>query len=152
MDAGPEQAIQRTKKVFGLSSSAEQGLRGFVRGPGEGGTTMLAQFATKKGNTTQLVTLTLGPIGLWAFSTTTEDYLLRNKLYTMIGPKEARRVLARLFPTGSVAKFLIKRAESVKDKDGKISKEKQKGLVDDLVDEIISEYKANPNFSRLVSL
>lgn len=151
MDAGPEQAIQRTKKVFGLSKSAEEGLRGYVRGPGEGGATILAQFATKSGNTTQLVTLTLGPVELWAFSTTTEDYLLRNKLYNLLGPKETRKVLARLFPSGSVAKFLLQRAEKIKDKEGKIDLEKQKGLIDVLAEEIITEYKKNPNFSKLVN-
>ncbi len=70
-----------------------------VHGPREGGATFLAQFATKSGINTQLLTNTLGPIELWAFSTTAEDARLRNLLYQKIGPTEARRVLANLFPS-----------------------------------------------------
>ncbi len=150
MDAGPEQSIQQTKKVFGLSDSATDGLRNFVRGPGPGGATILAMFSTKMGVTTQLVTLTLGPVELWAFSTTTEDYLLRNKLYVALGPKEARQVLARIFPGGSAAKFLQKRAEKVKEAGEKLDKEKEKSLVDDLAEEILEEYKKNPNVQKLL--
>lgn len=150
MDAGPEQSIQKTKQVFGLSNSATDGLRNFVRGPGPGGATILAMFSTKMGVTTQLVTLTLGPVELWAFSTTTEDYLLRNKLYAALGPKEARIVLARIFPGGSATKFLQKRAEKVKESGEKLDKDKEKSLVDDLADEILEEYKKNPNVKKII--
>jgi len=150
MDAGPEQSIQKTKAVFGLSSSAEEGLRKFVRGPGPGGATILAMFSTKQGVATQLVTLTLGPIELWAFSTTTEDYLLRNQLYAQIGPKESRKVLARIFPSGSAASFLQRRAEKIKQAGEKIDADKQKGLVDELVEQIITEYKKNPGFKKII--
>lgn len=43
----------------------------------------------------------LGPIELWALSTTAEDTALRALLYERIGSPEARRVLARRFPAGS---------------------------------------------------
>ena len=46
MDAGPEQAQQKTAKVFGLSETAKYALRTRVHGPREGGATFLAQFAT----------------------------------------------------------------------------------------------------------
>src|SRR6185295_5273172 len=106
MDAGPEQAIKRSTEIFGLSETARVALKTRVHGPREGGATFLAQFATKTGMNTQLLTSTLGPVELWAFSTTAEDARLRNKLYLKIGPAEARRVLANLFPQGSV-KFII---------------------------------------------
>ena len=73
MDAGPEQAIKKTAKIFGLSETAVHALRERVHGPREGGATFLAQFATKEGMNTQLLTSTLGPIELWSFSTTAED-------------------------------------------------------------------------------
>lgn len=151
MDAGPEQAIQKTQKTFGLSQSAVLALRNYVRGPGEGGATMLGQFATKKGTTTQLITLTLGPIELWAFSTTTEDYILRNKLYDRLGPVEARKLLARIFPSGSAAKFLLARAQKAKDTGEKIDSKAKEGLVSALADELVSEYRKNPNFSSLTN-
>lgn len=48
-----------------------------------------------------LLTSTLGPIELWAFSTTAEDVSVRNKLYQKVGPKIARKVLAQKYPGGS---------------------------------------------------
>ena len=150
MDAGPEQSIQKTQKTFGLSASAVLALRNYVRGPGEGGATILGQFATKKGTTTQLITLTLGPIELWAFSTTTEDYILRNKLYDRLGPVEARKLLARIFPSGSAAKFLLARAQKAKDAGEKVDNKAKEGLVTALADELVSEYRKNPTFSTLV--
>ena len=59
MDAGPETAIKKTTETFGLSDTARLALKHRVHGPREGGGTFLAQFATKTGINTQLLTLTL---------------------------------------------------------------------------------------------
>ena len=150
LDAGPEQAIQKSKKVFGLKGSAEQALRDYVRGPSDQGATMLGQFSTKEGTTTQLITLTLGPVEIWALSTTSEDYLLRNYLYKRLGPRETRKVLARVFPTGSAAKFLLKRAQRSEEKDAKLDADQKIGMVEQLAKEIISEYRKDPQFKELV--
>ena len=48
MDAGPEQAIQKTAGVFGLSETAKNALRQHVRGPREGGATFLFNLPLKK--------------------------------------------------------------------------------------------------------
>src|SRR3990167_7724882 len=64
MEAGPEQAVQKTSQVFGLTNTARQALKTRVHGPGEGGATFLAQFATKAGVNTQFLTSTLGPFEL----------------------------------------------------------------------------------------
>ena len=85
LDAGPEQSVQKTQKVFGLSNTAQSALKQYVRGPREGGATLLGQFATKDSIHTQLLTLTLGPNELWAFTTTAEDMVLRNHLYDAMG-------------------------------------------------------------------
>ena len=150
LDAGPEQAIQKSKKVFGLQGSAEEALRNYVRGPSDQGSTMLAQFSTKSGNTTQLITLTLGPIEIWALSTTSEDYLLRNYLYKRLGPKETRRVLARIFPTGSAAKFLLKRAQRSQEEGQELDESEKQSMVEDLANEIIDQYRKNPEFNEIV--
>ncbi len=106
MDAGPLSAIERTAKIFGLSETAKIALRTRVHGPREGGSTFLAQFATKYGLNTQLLTCYTGPIELWAFSTTAEDAQIRNQLYKRLGPSETRRVLANVFPAGSAKNTL----------------------------------------------
>ena len=94
MDAGPKQAVDKATQVFGLSATARLALETRVHGPKAGGATFLAQFATKGGSNTQLITSTIGPIELWAFNTTAEDARIRNNLYVRIGAGETRRLLA----------------------------------------------------------
>lgn len=149
MDAGPEQAIQRTRKVFGLSETSTNALRTRVHGPRKGGATFLAQFSTKDGMNSQLLTLTLGPIELWAFSTTSADANLRNQLYAKIGPREARRVLATIFPDGTASKYLQDSLEKLKEETGMVEDEVRSSVVDGLVARILTEYMRNPDFKRL---
>lgn len=149
MDAGPSQTIEKTTKIFGLSPTAQTALRTRVHGPREGGATFLAQFATKEGMNTQLLTITIGPIELWAFSTTVEDTTVRNKLYRRIGPKEARRVLANLFPSGSVKKLVEKRLVTLKEEQAIITEDTTLSVLDELIEEILTEYAKNPDFKRL---
>jgi intracellular multiplication protein IcmB len=150
MDAGPAQSIEKSAKIFGLSETAQTALRTRVHGPREGGSTFLVQYATKTGINMQLVTSTLGPIELWSFSTTVEDALVRNKLYKRIGPKEARRVLGTIFPSGSVAKLVEERLNNLRHKqEGLITEDASQGVIDELVEEILHAYRDNPNFKRL---
>lgn len=149
MDAGPAQTIEKTVKIFGLSETAQYALKTRVHGPREGGATFLAQFATKYGLNTQLLTLTLGPIELWAFSTTVEDANVRNQLYKRLGPVEARRVLATLFPTGSVTKLIEKRLQAIKTDHGMITDTVTKSVIDQLVEQIITEYNKNPEVKNI---
>lgn len=152
MDAGPAQAIEKSVNTFGLSPTAQAALRNRVHGPREGGATFLAQFATKSGMNTQLLTLTLGPVELWAFSTTVEDVTIRNKLYRALGPVEARRVLATLFPAGSVKKLVEKRLSTLKEEEGMITDEVKLSIIDTLLKEILSEYSKNPELKRLPNM
>ena len=149
MDAGPEQAIKRSTEIFGLSETARVALKTRVHGPREGGATFLAQFATKSGINTQLLTSTLGPIELWAFSTTSEDARTRNKLYVKIGPREARRVLANLFPSGSVKSLVEKRLAQLKEQQGVIQESSNLSIADQLVEEILAAYSKNPDVKSL---
>ncbi|CAL7959983.1 intracellular multiplication protein IcmB [Gammaproteobacteria bacterium] len=149
MDAGPEQALQRTVEIFGLSPTAKYALRSQVHGPREGGATFLAQFATKEGINTQLLTSTLGPIELWAFNTTSEDSNVRNQLYRKIGPSEARRVLANIFPSGTVTKYLENRLVVIKEKGGLIDTDVKLGVIEELVKSILDEYAKDPDFKNL---
>ncbi len=149
MDAGPEQAIKRSTEIFGLSETARAALKTRVHGPREGGATFLAQFSTKNGMNTQLLTNTLGPIELWSFSTTAEDARLRNKLYEKLGPKEARRVLANLFPSGTVKKLIENRLATLKEKVAVIGEESNLSIADQLVEEILTAYSVNVDVKSL---
>lgn len=152
MDAGPSQAIDKTCKIFGLSETAKVALRNRVHGPRLGGATFLAQFATKSGWSVQLLTLTLGPIELWAFSTTSEDASVRNQLYRQIGPSEARRFLAALFPNGSVTKEISERLNMLKEEVGLIEDEGRISVIDQFVNEILDAYSRDPNCKSLPSV
>ncbi|HBI21293.1 MAG TPA: type IV secretion protein IcmB, partial [Legionella sp.] len=149
MDAGPTQAIEKTCSIFGLSETAKVALRTRVHGPREGGATFLAQFAIKTGWSVQLLTLTLGPIELWAFSTTPVDASVRNQLYRHIGPSEARRFLAALFPNGSVTKEISERLNRLKEEVGLIEEEGRVSVIDQFVNDILDAYSRDPNCKSL---
>ncbi len=144
MDAGPKQAVEKSAKVFGLSDTAKLALETRVHGPRAGGSTFLAQFSTKNGVNTQLVTSTIGPIELWAFNTTAEDVRIRNSLYAKIGADKSRKLLAKLYPSGSAAKVVEERLASIKHEGEIISKEQSLNVIDKLVEEILEVYRQNP--------
>ncbi len=149
MDAGPQQAVKKTVEIFGLSETAEAALSNRVHGPREGGATFLAQFATKSGMNTQLLTSTIGPIELWAFSTTAEDAKLRNILYRRLGPMEARKLLGRLFPSGSSTKLIEERLNLAKETEGFIGEVDALSVVDQLAEDILVAYSKNPDIRTL---
>lgn len=150
MDAGPSQAIEKTSKIFGLSETAKIALRTRVHGPRQDGATFLAQFATKGGVSIQLLTLTLGPIEVWAFSTTSEDAIVRNRLYRHLGPAEARRFLASIFPNGTASKEVGERLDTLKQEGGLIEDDEGKAsVIEQLVQEILETYSRDPNAKSL---
>lgn len=148
MDAGPQQTVDKTSQIFGLSNSAKHALRTRVHGPKQGGATFLVQYATKSGINIQLLTLTLGPIELWAFSTTAEDAAIRNQLYRRLGPNEARRFLAALFPNGTITKELEDRLSRFKE-NGIVEDDTRNSIVQDLLQDILNAYAENPNAKAL---
>lgn len=140
MESGPEQSVQKTAKVFGLTNTARQALKARVHGPGEGGATFLAQFATKSGMNTQLLTSTLGPIELWAFNTTAEDVNIRNTLYQKIGPRQARKLLAQQFPNGSAAKSLEEMYANFKEEAGFLDDTGKESVLKKMIDDLLKQY------------
>lgn len=142
MEAGPEQAVQKTSKVFGLTNTARQALKTRVHGPGEGGATFLAQFATKSGMNTQLLTSTLGPIELWALNTSAEDVFIRNNLYQKIGPRAARRLLAQQFPNGSATKALEDKYAEFKEDTGFLDESGRGSVIKQFIDALLERHNS----------
>ena len=101
LDSGASISVEATCKTFGLTDTEKLALSTRVHGPSSEGATFIAQFVTKRGMNTQLLTSTISPVELWAFNTTVEDVLVRDALYKKIGPVSARRLLAERFPKGS---------------------------------------------------
>ena len=115
MDGGNAQTVAKIANVFGFQDPAEQAAMQYsVHGPKKGGGTFLAKFSTTAGWYTMLLTSTLGPIELWAFSTTAEDVAVRNKLYGLVGPKLARKLLAVKYPNGSAKSDIDARKEKLR--------------------------------------
>lgn len=140
MDAGPEQSVRKTAEIFGLGQTAELALKHRVHGPREGGATFLAQFATKGGKNTQLLTATLGPVELWALNTSAEDVYIRNHLYGKIGPKAARKILSTLYPSGTAIKALEDRYAQFKEEGRLIDDEAKNSALQGLINDVIAEY------------
>lgn len=124
-----DEEILRT--IYQVSEEAIRRLQLEAVGPGPEGGNFLALFRTKVGFVVQLLTNTVGPIELWAFSTTQEDVALRNRLYKRIGPYEARKLLAEHFPLGSAQEMIeYMRAESSAKEDVSVIERLATKLVD----------------------
>ena len=91
----------------------------------------------------------MGPAELWAFSTTAEDANIRNQLYKKIGPLEARKVLSNLFPAGSAMRVVEDRMDKLKENVGVVDEDAQSGIIDQLVNDILEQYRKDPNVKRL---
>ena len=70
-------------------------------------------------------------------------------MYNKLGPREARRVLATIFPSGSATKVLEERLTKLKERSGFIDEEGKMGVIDSLVQNILEAYSKDPNFKRL---
>lgn len=137
MGVGTERAADEATGIFGLSPAAQKVLKTQLNGPTSKGAPFLALLNLKDGKHEHLLVNTLGPMELWSFSTTAEDAALRNRLYSEIGPIEARKRLAKKFPGGS-AKSEIERRTARLSELGHDTTDST-GIVDDLVKEIAKE-------------
>ena len=85
-----------------------------LSGPEAGeGAPIVAIFKLKDQTYVQHFYNQLGPIELWALSTTAEDTALRSILYERLGSAEARRILAKRFPAGSAKPEIEAQLETV---------------------------------------
>lgn len=122
------------REIFQVSEEAIVRLQREAIGPDPRlGGNFLALFKTKVGYIVQMLTNTVGPIELWAFSTTLEDVALRDRLYAKIGDYAARKILAERFPTGTAVPTI----EYMK---AKASENDQESVVDVLAAKLANEY------------
>lgn len=136
MGVGSEKGANEAAETFGLSKTARIALTRDLNGPGPGGAPFLALLRLKSGQHEHLLINTLGPQEIWAFSTTSRDSVLRNKLYSVLGAAEARRRLAKRFPNGSAEAEMRRRLADLTSS-GHDSESSRKGVVDAIAEEII---------------
>lgn len=124
---------------FGLSDAEQNILRHRLTGPRADGAPFFAVIRHKRGTVKQLLYLTLGANELWALSTTPEDTVLRDGLVDIIGPIEARKLLANRFSTGSAKAEIEVRAARRAEKGNDIS---HSSVIDIMINELVEEFKA----------
>ena len=136
MDSSNASTTDNIAKRFGFDDPDERdALENRIRGPRRGGGIFLVQHQTTMGKFSMLLANTLGPIELWAFSTTAEDVFIRNKLYERVGPKLARKALAQMFPGGSAKGDVEDRRERLKERMGSMNDLDDTNVLEDIVEE-----------------
>ena len=136
-----DQAVDEIKDRFGLSATARDVIRNKLTGPKSIGAPVLFVLATTDGRYEQHLYNTLGPIELWALSTSVEDVAIRNRLYEKLGASRARQILAMLYPGGS-ARSEIRRRVLTKAESGDNRKAMISAVIEEIVNELVEESKA----------
>jgi intracellular multiplication protein IcmB len=130
-------AVQATQDTFGLTDTARWIIRHKLTGPKAGGAPALLVLGTVDGKYEQHLINTLGPLELWAFSTTAEDVAVRNRLYTRLGAAHARRLLGANFPGGSARNEIKRRIAELSDK-GDAENANMGVVIDKIVEEMVA--------------
>ncbi|HEU4839476.1 MAG TPA: type IV secretion protein IcmB [Micavibrio sp.] len=131
-----DQAVDNIRERFGLSQTARNIIRYKLTGPRAGGAPALLVLGTVEGKYEQHLLNTLGPIELWALSTSAEDVAIRNRLYSKLGAGRARQMLAANFPGGS-ARGEIKRRVMMLAEKGEVRSAAVSQVVQDIVSELV---------------
>jgi intracellular multiplication protein IcmB len=110
-----DRVINTTAERFGLSETAKWVMRYRLTGPRPTGAPVLLILGTNEGRYEQHLINTLGPIELWALSSSAEDVAVRTQLYGKLGAIRARRVLASVYPGGSARPDIKRRVAAMVD-------------------------------------
>ena len=134
---GNEREAANAASVFNISATGRDIMARRLNGPSARGAPFLAVLYLKEGKHEHLLINTLGPNELWAFSTTSEDAALRNRLYETIGATEARRRLAKRFPNGSAKGEIERRLAIAGERGEREGMEANDGVIDEIAKEIL---------------
>lgn len=137
-----DKAVQAVVDRFGLSNTARHIMRYKLTGPKSTGAPALFILGSTSGRYEQHIYNTLGPIELWAFSTSAEDVAIRNRLYAFLGAARARQMLAKTFPGGS-ARNEIRRRVLANSESGDSRQAMIGAVIEEIVEELIEESRAS---------
>lgn len=99
LGGGTAKNIKNICETFGFNSAINYSLQNILK-PDHRGANFVAYIRTDVGDIVQTLTNTIGAQLLWAFSTTTEDMVVRDELYKFLGIKKALKILAETYPGG----------------------------------------------------
>jgi intracellular multiplication protein IcmB len=134
LGAGTDKAIEDMAKRFALNGACTYALSRLGK-PGPAGSNLVAIFRTGAGTSQLVLSLTVGGQPLWAFSTTTEDATIRNRLYERLGPSETLRRLAARYPGGSAKSEVERRRRLVADESS--ADDEVTNVIQQMVNEIL---------------
>lgn len=134
-------AVENVRERFGLTDTARNIIRYKLTGPKAGGAPCLFVLGTNEGRYEQFLINTLGPIELWALSTSSEDVAIRNRLYTRLGAGRARQMLAAVFPGGSARTEIKRRVLMKSEKEGESRSAQTGAVIDEIVEELVQKYE-----------
>lgn len=135
-----DKAVDDVRDRFGLSDTARFIIRNKLTGPKSIGAPCLFVLGTNEGRYEQHLYNTLGPIEMWALSTSAEDVAIRNRLYAKLGASRARRMLAITYPGGS-ARNEIRRRVLAKSESGESRSAMISAIIQEMVDEMANASK-----------
>jgi intracellular multiplication protein IcmB len=135
-----DKAVDDVQQCFGLSETARAVIRHKLTGPKSIGAPCLFVLGSTDGRYEQHLYNTLGPIELWALSTSAEDVAIRNRLYEKLGAGRARRMLAAHYPGGS-ARTEIRRRVLAKSESGEMRSAMVSAVIEEIVEELIEASK-----------
>lgn len=103
-----EQDRNDMRQILGVPEAAIEGIKEYVKGPlpnGQGATILIGR-KMRGFDTWLLARNRVGPVRIWALTTTFEDRALRSALYDLTGDiNETLRILALRFPTGTAKRY-----------------------------------------------
>lgn len=135
-----DQAVDNIRDRFGLSDTARSVIRHRLTGPKASGAPVLFVLGTVDGRYEQHLYNTLGPIELWALSTSSEDVSIRTRLYAALGAHRARQMLAANFPGGSARGEIKRRVLEMAEK-GETRSAALSVVIDGIVAELVAASK-----------
>jgi len=120
---------------FGLSDTARWVMRHRLTGPRRSGAPALLVLGTNEGRYEQFLMNTMGPIELWAYSTSAEDVALRRRLYDQLGAARGRQVLAASFPNGTARPEIQRRVAQRADA-GEVASAATSAVIDEIASDL----------------
>lgn len=145
LKASTQDVVDRVQHLFNLNDTTAKLMKQFCNGADNKlGAPMLLHLLLTSGATDMLVYSTIGPEELWSFSTTAEDFALRERVTLEMeemdpenGAIRTISMLAKIFPVGAKSKI-----ESLKLSMGKTDDDNgDKGIIENLAQQVIKRIK-----------
>ena len=111
-------------------------MRYALNGPGPDGAPFLAVLQAGGAKYEQLLVNSIGPVELWALSTTPVDTALRSRVTARLGFSEGLRRLVKVFPRGSAAQEFERRKDE-RLRRGELDGRAEAGVIDEIANELI---------------